>query len=157
MTTAKIAALQQIQGIQRFFKSPTVKDGIIFAFLYFVKGEFSSSYFLCLSSDFPLYPLPPVNRQPVIQLSCNDAPDFPNQRIFFHFLPKTALVYQRELCIKREQIPARHGSPSEFRVSVFYRVMPLLVHHFRVHQLRKKKAPVKRARKTVQQSFYLLS
>ena len=49
MTTAKIAALQQIQGIQRFFKSPTVKDGIIFAFLYFVKGEFSSSYFLCLS------------------------------------------------------------------------------------------------------------
>ncbi len=29
MTTAKIAALQQIQGIQRFFKSPTVKDGSI--------------------------------------------------------------------------------------------------------------------------------
>lgn len=29
MTTAKIAALQQIQGIQRFFKSPTVKDGIL--------------------------------------------------------------------------------------------------------------------------------
>lgn len=29
MTTAKIAALQQIQGIQRFFKSPTVKDGIV--------------------------------------------------------------------------------------------------------------------------------
>ena len=61
MTTAKIAALQQIQGIQRFFKSPTVKDGIIFAFLYFVKGEFSSSYFLCLSRNFPLYPLPPVS------------------------------------------------------------------------------------------------
>ena len=29
MTTAKIAALQQIQRIQRFFKSPTVKDGSI--------------------------------------------------------------------------------------------------------------------------------
>jgi len=29
MTTAKIAALQQIQGIQRFFKSPTVKDGTL--------------------------------------------------------------------------------------------------------------------------------
>lgn len=69
-------------------------DGtIIFAFLYFVKGEFSSSCFLCLSSNFPLYPLPPVNRQPVIQFSCNDASDFPNQRIFFHFLPKATVMY----------------------------------------------------------------
>ena len=36
--------------------------------------------------------LPPVNRQPFIQLSCNDTSDFPNQRIFFHFLPKATVM-----------------------------------------------------------------
>lgn len=42
MTTAKIAALQQIQGIQRFFKSPTVKDGIVPYLRFF----FNHSYFI---------------------------------------------------------------------------------------------------------------
>lgn len=132
-------------------------DGIIiFAFLYFVKVEFSSSYFLCLSRDFPLYPLPPVNRQPVIQLSCNNASDFPNQRIFFISSQKLRSFISVSFASRgSSSLPVTVPHPN-FAL-VFYRVMPLLVHHFGVHQLRKKKSTVKRARKTVQQSFYLLS
>ena len=40
MTTMKIAVPQQTQGIQRFFVSSTVKDGIILHFLRIIKSNF---------------------------------------------------------------------------------------------------------------------